>query len=316
MLRRWLPAGGVLTAALAVLLLLPDTSSAQWGRWGRGGIGFNTGRFGFYYGSGGPFNYGFYPSYSSRYYGWNYPYYGSTWSPRYYGSYGGYSPWISRSWYRPSYSYGWYTPSYYSSPSYSSFSYPSSYYSSPSTMTGSYDASDLTSRGYYGASGNMARSDQTVLIHLRVPPEAEVWFDGTQTQSTGMERDYISPPLQPGQDYVYQMRARWMQNGQEVVKTRDLRVRAGDEMAVDFVNEATSGTGSLSGEPVRGADPYTTGRSLQRTPDYSPERTAPGTDRTTPGTDRDLDRTPGPGTTPRSDIPPSGTPGTKNPERP
>jgi uncharacterized protein (TIGR03000 family) len=261
MLRRWLPAGGVLAAAAAVLLLLPETSSAQW--FGRGGIGVNVGRFGFYYGSGSPYYSGFYPGYYSGSYGWNYPYYGSTWYPRYYGSYSTYAPRFTR-WYGPrySYSYDWSTPSYYG-------------YTYPSGSMGTFPTFDMSSQGYYGAqTGDTGPVDRTVLIDVRVPPDAEIWFEGAKTQSTGMFREFASPALEPGQDYTYQVRARWMEGGQEVNKTRELRVRAGDRLGLDFLGESAMGSAFPSDQPARGP---AIDRNLERMPRYGTEQTRPDT---------------------------------------
>jgi uncharacterized protein (TIGR03000 family) len=265
MLRRWLRVGGVLAAVAAVLLLLPQTSSAQW--LGRGGIGFNVGRFGFY--SGSPYYSGFYPGYYSSYYGWNTPYYGSTWYPRYYGSSGWYAPGYTRwyapgytRWYGPRYSYDWSTPSYYSS-------------SFPTARSGSFYSSDMSRGGYYGAqAGDTAPADRTVVIDVRVPSDAEIWFEGAKTQSTGTFREFVSPQLEPGQDYTYQMRARWMDNGQEVNKTRELRVRAGDQLSLDLLGEATAGAATSPEQPARGAAPE---------PGTTPRTSPADTDTGTPG---------------------------------
>jgi len=279
MWKRWLPTGSVLTAAVALLLLMPETSSAQWRR---SGVGFNAGRFGFSYGAGRAYYGGYYPGYSSGYSRWNAPYYGSPGYPRYYGS----SRWSS-----PGYMRGWYEPGY-------SSSYPSG-------MTASSYPSQTSAQSYYGPTDEMPRADQTVRISVRVPPDAELWFDGVKTQQTGRSRDFISPPLEPGQDYVYHLRARWMRDGQEGVQTRELRVRAGDQKRVDFLSPGQDTTGFPSSDPVRGAGPDTTGQSPNRAPvppDPNLDRT-PGTTPATPGPD-----TPRPGTT-------GGTP-TSPPDKP
>lgn len=315
MLRRWLPAGSVLAIAAAVVLLVPQTSSAQfrrgWGGWGERGLGFGVDGAGFYYGTGSPYTYGFYPGYNSGYYGWNYPTYGSTWYPSNYGGYGWNTPFYSR-WSRPTYSYDFSTPSYYSS-------------GIPSGTMGSFYSSDMSNRGYYGApmGETFGQQERTVLIDVRVPPSAEIWFEDAKTQQTGTFRAFISPTLEPGQDYVYHVRTRWMENGQPVEKTRDLRVRAGDQLSIDFLNEAAAGS-TPSGEPYRGTTPrYGTDRNM--------DRNAPGTDRIDEqrGTDRNLDRTnpsertspgttpPGGTTTPGGTSPgtrPSQTPGSPPPE--
>jgi uncharacterized protein (TIGR03000 family) len=288
MLRRWLRVGGVLAAVAAVLLLLPQTSSAQW--MGRGGIGFNIGRAGFY--SGSPYYSGFYPGYRSGYYGWNSPYYGSSWYPRSYGSFGLYSPGYTRwnspgymsgyapsytRWYGPRSSYDWSTPGYYSS-------------SFPTARSGTFYSSDMSRGGYYGTqTGDTApAADRTVSIDVRVPPDAEIWFEGNKTQSTGMFREFVSPQLEPGQDYVYQMRARWTDNGQEVNKTRELRVRAGDQLSLDLLGEAATGSATSSEQPARGTTPDTapdTG-TTPRTPPADTGTGTPGETRPNPTDNR------------------------------
>jgi uncharacterized protein (TIGR03000 family) len=173
----------------------------------------------------------------------------------------------------------------------------------------------MSSQGYYGApAGDMGPSDRTVLIDVRVPPDAEIWFEGAKTQSTGMFREFVSPALEPGQDYTYQVRARWMENGQEVNKDRELRVRAGNQLALDFLGESAAASTFPSEQPARGP-------AMDRAPVYGTDRNVdrPATDRTSEQQSRDraIDRTgtgTAPGTTPStapgtppSDIPPGGT---------
>jgi uncharacterized protein (TIGR03000 family) len=77
--------------------------------------------------------------------------------------------------------------------------------------------------------------NDTVLINLRVPANAEVWFDGSKTSQTGRLRSFVSPPLQPGRNYAYEIRARWMQSGRMAEETRRINVRAGDRDNLKFL---------------------------------------------------------------------------------
>ncbi|HTU18282.1 MAG TPA: TIGR03000 domain-containing protein [Gemmataceae bacterium] len=72
-------------------------------------------------------------------------------------------------------------------------------------------------------------SDQENRAHiwLRVPDNAEVWVDGVKTRQSGELRHFFSPPLKPGQQYAYNMRIRWMENGKPVEKTQRIFVSAG-----------------------------------------------------------------------------------------
>jgi uncharacterized protein (TIGR03000 family) len=65
---------------------------------------------------------------------------------------------------------------------------------------------------------------------LHVPGDALVWFDGAATVSRGIDRMFISPSLTPGQEYVYQIRVQWTENGKTVEKTRAVKVHAGDHI--------------------------------------------------------------------------------------
>jgi uncharacterized protein (TIGR03000 family) len=77
-------------------------------------------------------------------------------------------------------------------------------------------------------------ADAPVTIDMQVPADAEIWFADAKTKQTGTLRQFVSPPLAAGQEYTYEIRARWKENGREVTKTRRLTVRAGERLKVDF----------------------------------------------------------------------------------
>jgi uncharacterized protein (TIGR03000 family) len=78
-----------------------------------------------------------------------------------------------------------------------------------------------------------------VTITVHVPADAEVWFDGDSTQQGGEWREFASPPLTPGMDYSYEIRARWTVAGQAVEQTRTLVMRANDKVEVSFIPPTT-----------------------------------------------------------------------------
>ena len=72
-------------------------------------------------------------------------------------------------------------------------------------------------------------------VHVVVPdPNAKVYFDDTLTTQTGLERVFTTPSLDPAKSYTYTVRATWMENGNEVSRTRDVRIQAGQPTMVDF----------------------------------------------------------------------------------
>jgi len=76
------------------------------------------------------------------------------------------------------------------------------------------------------------RSRAAITVH--VPQGATLWFDGTKTTQTGGLRSFISPPLQAGQNYAYNVRARWTENGKVREENRTVKVHAGDRLEVNL----------------------------------------------------------------------------------
>src|SRR5262249_12889669 len=72
----------------------------------------------------------------------------------------------------------------------------------------------------------------TIIVSL--PADARLLIDGNTTTSTSARRIFTSPSLQPGADYVYTLRAEMIRNGQTVVQTQQVTVRAGEESTVGF----------------------------------------------------------------------------------
>jgi uncharacterized protein (TIGR03000 family) len=146
----------------------------------------------------------------------NSPYYGGNYGPRYYP--GGYSP------YYPQY-YGYqYAPDTYGYDSNNYSSAPSSSYREDGRMA-MYPSEDQ----------NVAR------INVRVPPSAQVWFDGAKTTQTGSLREFTSPPINSDSEYSYEIRAHWMEGGQDVERNQKVSFHAGDRVTVNFVTRQVQG---------------------------------------------------------------------------
>jgi uncharacterized protein (TIGR03000 family) len=112
------------------------------------------------------------------------------------------------------------SPVYYSSPVF----YPS-YAAVPAPQDDDYA---------YGASQETDRN--AVLINVRVPANAEVWFDGTKTSRTGGVRSFVTPPLEPGREYSYEIRVRWIEEGRPVERVRKINFRAGERHTLNFMS--------------------------------------------------------------------------------
>jgi uncharacterized protein (TIGR03000 family) len=79
-------------------------------------------------------------------------------------------------------------------------------------------------------------ADNSAHISLRVPADAQVWFDGKATKQTGPVRSFNSPPLTPGKKFVYEVRVRWMKDGKPVEEKRRIKVEAKDWLRFDLTN--------------------------------------------------------------------------------
>jgi uncharacterized protein (TIGR03000 family) len=241
MLRKIVSYGGTLLLVGAVIFATPAVGWAQrggghgggGGHFGGGGGHFGGGHFGGGHFGGGHFGGGHFGGghfggtriggfhnglhhngfgyYRRSFYGGYYPYYGSSYP--YYDTY----PYAG-----------------------SSPAYDSGYYGSYADVTPSYG----DDYAYYANAGSTPDSTPARLT-VKVPADAEVWFDGTKTKTTGSVREYQSPPLTPGSQYSYEIQARWNENGHEVTQTQHVSFAPGRHVDVNFPVPTTT-TGSAS----------------------------------------------------------------------
>jgi uncharacterized protein (TIGR03000 family) len=71
-------------------------------------------------------------------------------------------------------------------------------------------------------------------VHVHVPAGAKVWVDGEETKQKGGDRDFMTPPLRPEQEFTYTIKAQWNQDGRNVERTQQVLVKANDTANVDF----------------------------------------------------------------------------------
>jgi uncharacterized protein (TIGR03000 family) len=84
------------------------------------------------------------------------------------------------------------------------------------------------------AYGSLGTADNAAIIQLKVPADAQVWFDDKATSLTGSVRPFTTPALESGKDYSYEIRARWTEAGRQVEQTRKVNFRSGDRMTLNF----------------------------------------------------------------------------------
>lgn len=82
-----------------------------------------------------------------------------------------------------------------------------------------------------------AGSRQAELSVYNIPVEAEILFDGEAMTQKGHSRRYLTPPLEDGKSYRYEIVARWRENGKEIKRSRQANVTSGDRVEVDFLEK-------------------------------------------------------------------------------
>jgi uncharacterized protein (TIGR03000 family) len=81
--------------------------------------------------------------------------------------------------------------------------------------------------------------DGSAHLLLTVPENAEVLIEGTKTTQTGTTREFVTPQLNPGTRYVYEITVRYSDSrGNVVDDTRDIRFGADDWFSIDFTRPA------------------------------------------------------------------------------
>jgi uncharacterized protein (TIGR03000 family) len=96
-----------------------------------------------------------------------------------------------------------------------------------------------------------APSGEAARVNVLVPSDAVVTIQGVRMTQPGSYREFVSPPLVPGHDYTYTIRAAWNENGRNVSQERTVHVAAGSRVDVDMQNAPREETGStLRTRPV------------------------------------------------------------------
>jgi uncharacterized protein (TIGR03000 family) len=105
----------------------------------------------------------------------------------------------------------------------------------PQTPVGSERSPTIERSSYYSYGSNSGAQGGTARVRVTLPDaDAQVWFEGQLTSQRGTQRGFVSPALESGREYLYDVRARWTQNGREVERTQTVRVRADGVVTVDF----------------------------------------------------------------------------------
>ncbi|HWG42408.1 MAG TPA: TIGR03000 domain-containing protein [Gemmataceae bacterium] len=92
------------------------------------------------------------------------------------------------------------------------------------------------SEDYTGPEGPTNAPSKVAYIRVRVPANAELWMNKEKRTQTGTIREFVTPALNPDHIYVYNVRARWTEEGGiSVEKTLRVRTISGTRVTVNFV---------------------------------------------------------------------------------
>jgi uncharacterized protein (TIGR03000 family) len=87
-----------------------------------------------------------------------------------------------------------------------------------------------------------ASGSAPVSLVVRLPADARLTIDGHPTRSTSGTRWFVSPPLEPGKTFHYELRAEVVRDGKRLTETRRVAVRAGQvsDVTMAFPGQAVA----------------------------------------------------------------------------
>lgn len=101
---------------------------------------------------------------------------------------------------------------------------------------GSEERPSYYSEDYAGPQGPRTEPSKVAYIRVRVPANAQLWINNDRRTQAGAMREFVTPALDPDHIYIYNVRARWTEEGGiNVEKTLRVRTISGTRVTVNFV---------------------------------------------------------------------------------
>jgi uncharacterized protein (TIGR03000 family) len=80
-----------------------------------------------------------------------------------------------------------------------------------------------------------SQTETRASIAIRVPTgDTRLWIEDQETTGRGLVREFRSPALEKGHNYIYEIRAEWKEGDQVKKQTRKFPVHSGDHIMVVF----------------------------------------------------------------------------------
>jgi uncharacterized protein (TIGR03000 family) len=77
-------------------------------------------------------------------------------------------------------------------------------------------------------------STQSARLIVDLPADAKFYVDDQLMKTATARRSFVTPKLEPGQTYYYDLRAEVVRDGKVEKETKRILVRAGDVIRADF----------------------------------------------------------------------------------
>lgn len=78
-------------------------------------------------------------------------------------------------------------------------------------------------------------SPDAAIVIVKLPAEAELWFDESRTTLNGSYRRFVTPPLEAGHQLVYSLRVHWHIKDADLTRVEKVRVEPGKTVTVNFL---------------------------------------------------------------------------------
>jgi len=107
-------------------------------------------------------------------------------------------------------------------------------------------AKDNAEAEQIGVPEEEAKGPAPAKIVVRLPAEARLLVNQKPTQGNSGSRTLVSPPLEPGKDFHYTLKAELVHDGRTFTATKRVAVHAGEEKHVTLELAAPAQTGSTA----------------------------------------------------------------------
>src|SRR5262249_47647198 len=97
-----------------------------------------------------------------------------------------------------------------------------------------------------------AQDNAVAYVVVTLPEDAQLYFDGSLTTQVGDTRTFVTPPLQAGSTYSYQLKAEALRGGKVVSQSRQIQVKAGQTTRLSFDLGAGPAAESAADGPPQG----------------------------------------------------------------